>query len=106
MPIIMISNMRQLDRARELYGKRLVPIFLTYVSSDNENDEYHLDKARIEEGVYKNQKEAEDTVQEIKDIKEEYFKNIGKFRHVLLNSGVAEDLHDQIINIVRLYQEN
>ena len=106
MPIIMISNMHQLDRARQLYGRRLVPIFLTYVGSDKSNDDYHLNEERIKEGVYKNKKEAEDTVREIKDIKEEYYKNIGKFRHVLLNSGVAEDLHDQIINIVRLYQGN
>lgn len=105
-PIIMISNMYQLDQARKLYGRRLVPIFLTYVNSDKGNEEYHLHPDRIAAGVYKNAQDAEATVQEIKDIKEEYFKNIGKFRHVLLNSGVAEDLHDQIINIVRLYQGN
>lgn len=100
-PVIMISNMQQLRSARRLLGNRLIPIFLTYVATDKSNYKYHMDLAK--NGTYKNENEALKILQEIDFVRNEYFNNIGEFRHVLLNSGVEEDLHDQIINIVRLY---
>ena len=100
-PVIMVSNVYQLRKARELLGDRLIPIFLTFVATDKSNYEYHKDL--LEKGKYANESKMKETLDEIEEVRQAYFDNIGEFRHVLLNSGVEEDLHDQIINIVRLY---
>lgn len=100
-PVIMISNMDELERAHELLGDRLVPIFLTYVATDESNRQYHM--GLVENGSDKDKDNASKILNEINCVREQYYENIGKFRHVLLNSGIEEDLHDQIINIVRLY---
>lgn len=100
-PVIMISNMQQLRKARELLGDRLIPIFLTFVGTDKSNKQYHY--GLVNKGIYKSSEEAESILNEIEEVRQAYFDNIGEFRHVLLNSGIEEDLHDQIINIVRLY---
>lgn len=101
-PVIMISNMDELEKAQELLGDRLVPIFLTYVATDESNHEYHMGLVG-RNGGYKDKDEASKKLNEINYVRNQYYKNIGKFRHVLLNSGIEEDMHDQIINIVRLY---
>jgi hypothetical protein len=98
----MISNMQQLNAAKEKVGDRLVPIFLTFVSNNKSNREFHL--SNVGEGkVHKTKDGAKKTLKEIDSIRAGYYENIGAFRHVLLNSGIDEDLHDQIVNIVRLY---
>ena len=104
MPVIMISNMDQLDAAIEKYENRLVPIFLTYVGGEKSNGAYHHGLVGKVNG-YDTKAEADAVLQEIETIRDAYFEHIGKFRHVLLNSGVEEDLHDQIINIIRLYEQ-
>ena len=101
-PVIMISNMNELDEAYKRYPRRLVPVFMTFVATDGANAKFHTQQ--VGEGkMYRTIEEAQATIEEIKAIKEAYYDNIGKFRHVLLNSGIEEDLHDQIINLVRLY---
>jgi hypothetical protein len=102
-PVIMISNMQQLNAAKEIVGNRLVPIFLTFVGNNKSNREFHL--SNVGKGkVHKTKYDAKKTLKEIDSIRAGYYENIGAFRHVLLNSGIDEDLHDQIINIVRLYR--
>lgn len=100
-PVIMISNMDELQKAQDLLGDRLVPIFLTYVATDESNRRYHM--GLVGNGSYRDNDYASNILNEINYVRNQYYENIGKFRHVLLNSGIEEDLHDQIINIVRLY---
>ena len=88
---VLISNIGQLSNARawaEKAKKLFVPIFLVYVDYDERARNYY----------------GGDTYEKIQETIESYYDKIGEFRHVILNTGINEDVHDQISNIIRRYQ--
>lgn len=98
---IVISNIDQLEKAMEWAkeaNKIFVPIFLVYVDFYNRSKEYHMSlyPDEPEKGIKMNER--------IFETIDNYYANIGKFRHVILNNGIAEDVHDQISNIINQYK--
>lgn len=97
---IVISNMDQLEEAKkwaEKAGKLFIPIFLVYVDFFENSKRYHEKHDSIN---------GENTNIKIFETINDYYEKIGHFCHVILNNGIAEDVHDQISNIIGLYEKN
>ena len=95
---IVISNIDQLAVASswaEKANKTFVPIFLVYVDYEESSLVYHTKYDSI--GGKKTNDKIFRTISD-------YYGNIGEFRHVILNNGIAEDVHDQISNIINQYK--
>lgn len=104
---IIISNMDQLENANKFatsVGKKLVPVFLVFSDYKARSELYHI-QHYLNEG--KSEDEAKQKGVELNEkifsVIDNYYDNIGAFCHVIINSGIAEDVHDQITNIINLY---
>jgi len=95
---IVISNMDQLDAAKEWAkkaGKIFVPIFLVFVDYEESSKNFH---------TLQNTSNGEKINTQIFKTIDNYYSKVGEFRHVILNNGIAEDVHDQISNIISQYK--
>lgn len=97
---IIISNMDQLEKASKIAvdcKKILVPIFLVFVDYKEHTKTYYKELTTSQD--------AEEKTNKVFKTIDDYFEHIGEFRHVILNTGIPEDVHDQISNILNLYIE-
>ncbi len=127
-PQIFISNIGQIEKARELFPNNIVVLYLhathetatkkhiilkrkTEIAIDlSKKNNISFDDAMEEvtkNKVYQDQVERDviNDLQEIKSIHESYRDNCYKIDHVLLNTGTNNDLIQQMINLINYYMK-
>lgn len=126
---IFVSNMGQIEKAREYYPDNIVVL---YLHATHETETINHIRAKcindIAEGIMKknscSRKEAEQQLitnseikayldaqieekcEEIKTIHDSYVKHIYHIDHVLLNTGTKEDLVEQMRNLIAYYTQS
>ena len=94
---ILISNMGQIEKAKEIYGEHMVFIYLHATRTEEQIRKYQYESCKTGE-------EAETRIGEIKKVHEAYIENICSFDHVLLNTTYEEDLYDQMFCLIEHYR--
>ncbi|MBN1487119.1 MAG: hypothetical protein JW981_05710 [Anaerolineae bacterium] len=95
--VVVVSNIEALDRLREVFGQLMV---LVYVHSGMDANEY-----RDAELVYGGDANyVERRAEQYRLAFDVYLQNYLAFHHVLINSGVPEDLLDQLFRLIRAYE--
>lgn len=126
---IFISNIGQIEKARELFPDNIVVLYLhathetatkTHIILKRKTDlatkiaaeqKISLEQAmQLVDTVPSNYKSLCETVkkdlEEIKEIHYSYKDNNYKIDHVLLNTGTNNDLIEQMINLINFYMQN
>ena len=98
LPQILISNMDQFERFREIYGNRAVFLYVYRLASAQDTEGWYL-------SVNPDQADARARIEEIRRVHESYMERIAEFDHVLLNTTHQEDLYDQIFHLLEYYHE-
>lgn len=125
---VFISNMTQIDKAKQLFPEHIVILYLhaTHESAtknhivekckngvlekiifDHENNCSHEGAELILQNNLEYQDELSQVVEadlnEVRDIHYSFLKHNDKIDHVLLNTGTREDLVEQMINLINYY---
>ena len=95
---IVVSNMGQFSRFRELFGGRCVFLYLHRLVSTKEIRAYQMRNCAARD-------EALQRIYEIHEVHREYMRRIGEFHHVLLNTAHPEDLYDQMFQLMEHYKQ-
>jgi len=95
--VAVISNIEALNTLKRLFGDLVI---LVYVHSEIQADEYLQAEATSERNSEYVRKRAE-KYQAAHDV---YLRNFLAFDHVLIYTGVQEDLFDQIFRLFRAYE--
>jgi guanylate kinase len=93
---ILISNMNEFARFRELFGDHAVFLYLHALRPEEDIRAYQY--ARW------SPTEAETRIAEIRKVHDQYIERIAQFNHVLLNTAYPEDLFDQMFELVEYYE--
>jgi guanylate kinase len=97
--VIVVSNLNAINQLRERFGHLLI---LVYVHSEMGADEYQKDETLPgQDSDY-----VKKRVKGYQIAFNLYLKNYLAFDHVLINSGVPEDLFDQIFRLFRAYERS
>lgn len=125
---IFVSNMGQIERAREFYPDNVVVL---YLHATHETETINHIRAKcyndIVEAIMKNSgcsmeeaeqnmvsnaqikalldAQIEEKLEEIKSVHNTYIKHIHHIDHVLLNTGTKEDLVEQMRNLIAYYTQ-
>lgn len=94
---IVISNMKQFPRFRELFGEKVVFLYLHRLVSAKEIRRFQLENCETKD-------EALQRIFEIREVHKDYMKKIAEFDHVLLNTAYREDLFDQMFQLIDFYR--
>lgn len=94
---IVISNMGQFPRFRQMFGERVVFLYLHRLISTKEIKAYQLKNCETRE-------EALQRIFEIGEVHKGYMARIFEFHHVLLNTAYREDLFDQMFQLIEHYR--
>jgi guanylate kinase len=96
-PVVVVSNVEAINQLHNLFGEL---ILLVYVHSQVSAEKYRQDEAEYgKDAGY-----IERRVAEYRRAFEIYLKNMLAFDHVLINSGLPENLYDQIFRLFRAYE--
>jgi guanylate kinase len=96
-PVVVVSDIEAINRLRALFGEL---VLLIYVHSEKRAEEYKQEQAKLgQDAMYVERRTAE--YRQAFDI---YLENFLAFDHVLINSGLPEDLYDQIFRLFRAYE--
>ncbi len=97
LPQIVITNMQQFEKFKQIFGNLTVNIYLHSTRTKEEILEFQTKKLKSEEKAIRK-------VQKIDVVHSDYIENISKFRHILLNTIEKEDLWDQMFNLINSYK--
>ncbi len=95
--VVVISNVEAINRLREIFGQLLM---LIYVHSELSADEY-LQSEKSTSGMTEYVKKRVEGYRIAFDL---YLEHYLAFEHVLIYSGVPEDLYDQIFRLFNAYE--
>jgi len=99
LPQIIITNMQQFHKFREIFGNSTVNIYLHATRTSKELYEHQLQKLNGDRN------KAELKIKKVEQIHQDYIKNISLFHHVLLNTIKKEDLWDQMFKLIQYYKK-
>jgi len=102
LPQIFVSNMEQFSRFREIYGSRVVFLYLHRLATEQDMEKYYTWYF----SVNPNKGDAQARIQEIRTVYQSYIDHIAEFDRVLLNTSHKEDLYDQIFNLIEFHNKN
>jgi ribose 1,5-bisphosphokinase PhnN len=94
--VAVVSNIDAINHLKERFGELLV---LVYVHSEMGADEYLMSEATSDDYVRRR-------VERYQAAFDLYLRNYLAFEHVLIYSGVKEDLFDQIFRLFRAYERS
>lgn len=105
---ILVSNIGQIEKAYELFGAHLIPIYLHKTSSREEIRAHQYKACRTDQASNEKERhdrimEAESKIEAIASIHNSYIQNIAKIKHVILNTTYQEDMFDQIFSLLEHY---
>jgi guanylate kinase len=92
--VVVVSQTQGINKLREIFGDLLV---LVYVHSEISPDDFKKSELSDDEYV----QSRTDDYRRAFDV---YLKNFLAFDHVLIYSGIQEDLFDQIFRLFRVYE--
>lgn len=95
--VAVISNITALNNLKKLFGEL---VMLVYVHSEMRADEY----LNAEAGSDQNSEYIRKRVEKYHAAHDVYLRNFLAFDHVLIYTGVQEDLFDQIFRLFRAYE--
>jgi guanylate kinase len=96
-PVVVVSNVDAINQLHEKFGEL---VLLVYVHSQVSAEQYRREEEKGRKGTrYIRRRVAE--YQRAFDV---YLKNLPAFDHVLINSGLPDDLYDQIFRLFRAYE--
>ena len=96
-PQILITNIQQFARFREIFGDLVVSVYLHATRTRKELYESQLLRHHDAET-------AREKVKEISKIHQDYIANIASFQHVLLNTIQREDFWEQMFRLIQAYR--
>jgi len=96
-PQIFISNLGQIEKAKKLFGNKMVFIYLHATRTEEEIGTFQYANCKTRE-------EAEKRIGEIYDVHKSYINDIANIDHVLLNTTYEEDLYDQMFRLIEHYK--
>lgn len=95
---IFVSNMGQIANFKKKWPDNCVFIYLHRLNSAE-------DHRKFIENKWKNSPDnIEERIREKIKVHNDYIDNIAEIHHVLLNTSFEEDLHEQMFNLIRYYQ--
>jgi hypothetical protein len=97
--VVVVSNIDAINRLRERFGELLI---LVYVHSEIGADEY----LKVEAALGQDSSYVKKRVEGYQSAFKLYLKNFLAFDHVLIYSGIQEDLFDQIFRLFRAYEQS
>ena len=95
--VAVISSIVALNTLKQLFGELVI---LVYVHSEIRADEY----LQAEVNLDRNSEYVRKRVEKYQAAYDLYFRNFLAFDHVLIYTGVQEDLFDQIFRLFRAYE--
>ncbi len=99
LPQILITNMDEFHQFKKIFGDSAIGVYLHATRTPDQTLKWQLKKL-------KDKKKAQDKVDKMEDIHKGYIKNIGIFKHVLLNTIEKEDLWEQMFRLIQYYKAN
>lgn len=97
-PQILVSNMQQFQRFRDLWPANLVALYLHRLTTAHEHREFQLRKWADDPVA------AEIRIREKETVHGDYVRGVAEFDHVLLNTSFEEDLFDQLFRLLEVYR--
>lgn len=95
---ILITNMQQFHKFREMFGPLVVCVYLHATRTMKQLFEWQVERHGDEE-------KAKRKVEELDRIHQHYISNIAEFQHVLLNTLEKEDFWEQMLRLMRFYRD-
>lgn len=95
---IIITNMQQFHKFREMFGPLVVCVYLHATRTLKQLFEWQVERHGDEE-------KAKRKVEELDRIHQDYISNIAEFQHVLLNTLEKEDFWEQMLRLMRFYRD-
>ncbi|CAD6494277.1 MAG: Guanylate kinase [Candidatus Argoarchaeum ethanivorans] len=95
---ILITNMQQFRKFREMFGPLVVCVYLHATRTMKQLFEWQVERHGDEE-------KAKRKVEELDRIHQDYISNIAEFQHVLLNTLEKEDFWEQMLRLMRFYRD-
>ena len=95
---IIITNMQQFHKFREMFGPLVVCVYLHATRTMKQLFEWQVERHGDEE-------KAKRKLEELDRIHQDYISNIAEFQHVLLNTLEKEDFWEQMLRLMQFYRD-